>query len=313
MHNSKLWDIVAEYYHIIESAKGEVVTEDDNNTSLAIPNYQRMSLRHIILKGLLQLLNLLKGDKFTGKVVTIQETQTSHQALESLYDLDYMDMAQLISDKYKIEFEKSRLKNENRDISDEDIYLPDGLEVLLHNIKQCKINGKKERISFNDLSGNCIVINRKYYDTYTVSIGNEEINLNYAYNRLKFSVLYYIKMIDDIYESNFLYDCIKELIEHKRIAVDNPVFLVPEDFSVIYRDAYSKYKGIDRKCNSLVFENATRFETERKQYYENLRAKKEMKKKVEEYREPSSLVQSNQGLPNQNVPEKRDEENREDY
>ena len=62
-YNAKLWDIVADYYDIIELADAEVVTENQNNLVVAVPNKQTNSFAYKIIAAFRYFIGLFSHNK----------------------------------------------------------------------------------------------------------------------------------------------------------------------------------------------------------------------------------------------------------
>lgn len=77
LYNDKLWGIVAEYFNIIERVEGEVVTENENSTSLAPISKPNNWFSNFINKAIQLVTGIITDYKKAQKRVTIEKSDTA--------------------------------------------------------------------------------------------------------------------------------------------------------------------------------------------------------------------------------------------
>ena len=194
LENPEIWKIVSDHLGVPILAESEVVTEDNNNiladnnnTSLAIPNYQRRSLGYSILAAIQQIINRFIGHKSTENVAAIEEKADIAAKPEAIQDQRPF-LEQLI-DIYKTNGALEFLKNLNNKLGEavfsEDLYekyeeklimlenrkIPDGVSkfkitnpedmwAAIFEIVSYEDKANPDRIVFKDKNGkaSCIML-----------------------------------------------------------------------------------------------------------------------------------------------------------
>lgn len=99
-YNAKLWDIVADYYDIIELADAEVVTENQNNLVVAVPNKQTNSFAYKIISAFRYFIGLFRHNK-AKPVIESAVIEEKPNSAESVAIEDQRPVLEQLIDIYK--------------------------------------------------------------------------------------------------------------------------------------------------------------------------------------------------------------------
>ena len=288
LENPEIWKIVSDHLGVPILAESEVVTEDNNNiladnnnTSLAIPNNQRRSLVYSILVAIQQnFINVISSLFKNSSEVDKSNTET----LEFWKDLDFDRLISLVSDKFKIEFERERLEKEGIpervQLPDTKIFKPSNEEIIYKLLEEA-VN-KKNGFEYIDKNGIYKDITKDaFYRCFFTSSGKTIETIIFKYKScLMFPTLTYIYEIGRLIGTmNGLDKCIEELIKGKKIHFseierDDYGNKKPSAYSSIFKYAEKSWERVKDKLKSPAFHDIIgKAEIDRKEHYNRILGK----------------------------------------
>ena len=285
LENPEIWKIVSDHLGVPILAESEVVTEDNNNiladnhnTSLAIPNNQRRSLVYSILVAIQQnFINVISSLFKNSSEVDKSNTET----LEFWKDLDFDRLISLVSDKFKIEFERERLEKEGIpervQLPDTKIFKPSNEEIIYRLLEEA-VN-KKNGFEYIDKNGIYKNITKDaFYRCFFTSSGKTIETIIFKYKScLMFPTLAYIYEIGRLIGTmNGLEKCIEELIKGKKIhfseiARDDYGNKKPSAYSSIFKYAEKSWERVKDMLKSPAFlDTIGKAKIDREEYYNRI-------------------------------------------